>query len=193
MSLNYGKLAGAIIFVGSVQFLILLIVAEAVYPHYSVSGNYISDLGVGPSAWVFNSSVFVLGLAIVVGAYLTWRGLRPVLFFVLLVLAGVGAMGVGLFTEDVRILHGIFSLIVFLFGGLAAIASYRLQKPPLSYFAVVLGVMTLVALALFVSGNDLGLGMGGIERMVAYPTLLWGVGFSGYLMGSFGEAAKPSK
>jgi hypothetical protein len=28
-----------------------------------------------------------------------------------------------------------------------------------------------------------GLGMGGVERWVAYPTLLWTVGLGGHLMG----------
>jgi hypothetical membrane protein len=40
-------------------------------PNYSVSGNYISDLGKldAVSAPVFNTSVFVLGLTVVAGAY----------------------------------------------------------------------------------------------------------------------------
>jgi len=45
-----------------------------------------------------------------------------------------------------------------------------------------LGTMSLVALVLFSSGIYLGLGKGGMERMIAYPALLWMVGFSGHLM-----------
>jgi hypothetical membrane protein len=184
MNYDYGKLAGAIIFVGAVQFLVLLIVAEALYPGYSVSRDFISDLGVGSSALIFNSSVFLLGLAIVAGAYFVQRAFHPLTFVILTVLAGIGAMGVGLFPENTGIAHDIVSLIVFLFGSLSAIASYKLQKPPLSYFAVMLGIMTLVALALFISGTYLGLDKGGMERMIAYPVLLWAVGFSGHLIGS---------
>jgi hypothetical membrane protein len=181
---DYRRLAGAIIFLGAVQFLILLIVAEALYPGYSVSGSYISDLGVGSSALIFNSSIFLLGLTFVVGAYFIQRALHPLTFVFLIVLAGIGAMGVGLFPENTGMAHEIFSLIVFLFGGLSAIASYKLQTPPLSYFAVLLGIMTLAALALFISGTFLGLDKGGMERMIAYPALLWEVGFSGHLIGS---------
>jgi hypothetical protein len=36
---------------------------------------------------------------------------------------------------------------------------------------------------LFASGNYFGLGRGGMERLIAYPTLLWSVAFGGYLMG----------
>jgi hypothetical protein len=44
--------------------------------------------------------------------------------------------------------------------------------------------MTLAALALFRSGTYLGLDKGGMERMIAYPALLWEVGFSSHLIGS---------
>jgi len=57
-------------------------------------------------------------------------------------------------------------------------------KPPLSYISVILGAISLVALVLMVSGNDLGVGIGGMERMIAYPALLWMVGFGGHLIGN---------
>jgi hypothetical protein len=42
--------------------------------------------------------------------------------------------------------------------------------------------MTLATLGLFESGQYLGLGAGGMERMIAYPALMWGAGFGGYLI-----------
>jgi hypothetical protein len=53
--------------------------------------------------------------------------------------------------------------------------------------------MTLVALILLISGTYLGLEKGGMERMVAYPVLLWAVGFSGYLIGQSEYAATTTK
>jgi hypothetical membrane protein len=55
------KVAGALIFIAASQFVLGLIVAEALYSGYSGSKNYISDLGVGPSSMIFNSSVFLMG------------------------------------------------------------------------------------------------------------------------------------
>jgi len=101
---------------------------------------------------------------------------------VLVALAGVGAMGVGVFPETTGIWHGIFSLVVFLFAGLSAIVTYRFQKKPMAYFSVILGVMTLIALFLYVPNIYLGLGPGGMERMIVYPALLWAIGFGGHLM-----------
>ena len=178
------KVAGALLLIAGVHCILGIIIAEAVYPGYSTSENYISDLGVGPSSLIFNSSVFLLGVLAVGSAYFIQRASNFRLFSVLAAITGIGAMGVGLFTEDAGAIHVIFSLITFLFGGLSAIISYRLQKPPLSYLSVLLGTLSLLALVLFGSGVYLGLGKGGMERMIAYPTLLWAVGFGGYLIAS---------
>jgi len=54
----------------------------------------------------------------------------------------------------------------------------------MSVASLLLGALTLSSLMLFVLGNYIGLGAGGMERMIAYPVILWGVGFGGYLMAS---------
>jgi hypothetical membrane protein len=190
---SYGKLAGVLLFVGGVQFIILMVCAEALYRGYSVSDNYISDLGAGTTALLFNSSVFLLGLFILAATYFIHRAFALKPFCVLLAIAGVGAAGVGLFPETAGIVHGIFSFIVFFFGGLSAISACRIQKPPFSYFSILLGLLTLIALGLFGAGSFLGLGKGGMERMIAYPALLWGVGFGGYLMASAEQGSQTSK
>jgi len=179
-----GKVAGTLIFIGAVQFILGMLIAESVYPNYSVANNYISDLGkLGTaSAPIFNTSVFVLGLTVAVGAYFLRQITHNKVFLSFLILCGIGAMGVGIFPEDFGTVHKAVSLIAFLFGALSAIASYKYQKPPLSYFAVILGLTSLAALAMFATEVYLGLGKGGMERMIAYPVLLWAIGFSGYLI-----------
>jgi hypothetical membrane protein len=67
-------------------------------------------------------------------------------------------MGVGLFPETAGIIHTITSFIAFFFGGLSAVASHKLVKPPFAYLSVLMGLISLVALALFGSKNFLGLG-----------------------------------
>ena len=193
MQLYNLRLAGAILFTGAAQFILAMIIAEALYPGYSTSANYISDLGVGRSAPIFNTSIFLLGVTIVAGAYLIYRALKPALFTVLLALAGIGAMGVGLFTEDSLYVHTVVSAITFLFGSLAAITSYGLIRRPLKYASVILGLFGLVAQALMFSGMTLGLGVGGMERMIAYPLLLWGLGFGGNLANQHQETATAPK
>jgi len=192
VTLDYRKVAGALILVGGSQFVVGMLLAEALYPGYSISQNYISDLGVGPSALIFNSSVFLLGLMVVVSAYFVHSSFRSRLATGLLVLAGLGAMGVGVFTENSPAMHEIVSDIAFIFGGLLPIAAYRLVRKPFSYLSVAMGVLSLSAMVLLSAQYSLGLGEqyylglgpGGMERMIAYPILLWEVAFGGHLMAS---------
>jgi hypothetical membrane protein len=198
MALSNAAKAGITLFVGAVQFGVFLIVSEILYSGYgtggyNVSSNYVSDLGancpssgacyIPPSAYLFDASIAILGLLIILGAYFLHRAFRWMPATGLVAIAGIGALGVGLFPETTGIWHSLFSLIVFLFAGLSAVVTARFQKKPLFYFSIILGLGTLVALLLYMSETYLGLGAGGMERMVVYPVLLWAVGFGGHLMG----------
>ncbi len=184
-------LAGILIFVGAAQFMLSLLVAEAIRPSYSVSTNYISDLGVGVSAPIFNGSIIVLGILLVLAAYLLIRGVDSKLFPLFLLLAGVGAAGVGIFPETTGTPHLLFSLIAFLFAGISAIYGYRFTTGSLfSYFCIVLGVLSLIALVLYSTGHYGALHRGGMERMIVYPVILWAMGFGGYLQSGAAKAAK---
>lgn len=189
--MNFKRAAGVLLFSGAVIVILGIHLAEFFYPGYSVSVNYISDLGATcsttctvfqPSALIFNSSVIILGIFIISSSYLIWREFNNSVISALIFLSGAGAVGVGLFPETAGFLHVIFSFITFFFGALAAIAVSRLVKGPFSYFSVLMGLASLSALVLFGLEIYLGLGPGGMERMIAYPILLWATGFGGYLM-----------
>ncbi len=175
-------LAGVLFFFGSTQFLLAMLIAEGSLPNYSVSSQVISDLGVLATAPLFNTSIILLGLLLLAAAYFYHRTHHGMWITVPFLLAAIGPIGVGLFTEDILVFHAIFALISFLFGSLAAIIGATLVRPPFRYVAAILGVVGLVALVLFLFGQDLGIGLGGMERMIAYPTLFWWIAFGGYLM-----------
>jgi hypothetical membrane protein len=175
-------LAGLLFFIGGAQFIIGMVLAEGGLPAYSVSQNAISDLGVGSSAGLFNASVFLLGVLMVGGAFYFHRTHGKRWLTVLFFLSGAGAMGVGLFPETTGTPHGISALVAFLFGGVSTIATFIVIRGPLRWMSVLLGSVALVALALFAGGVYLGIGLGGMERMIAYPVLLWVTAFGGYLM-----------
>ncbi len=183
--------AGALLFFGAVEFVTGMHIAEYLYPAYSVSGNYISDLGATcrvtciiyqPSASIFNSSAILLGLLVILSSYFIWRKFDSNLVPALFCLSGLGAVGVGLFPETAGVIHVIASFMTFFFGGLSAIAAAQLVRAPFSYFSVIMGISSIIALAMYGRNIYLGLGPGGMERMIAYPILLWTIGFGGYLM-----------
>jgi hypothetical membrane protein len=185
------RIVGVLLFSGALLALLGIHLAEFLYPGYSVSGNYISDLGATcratcivyqPSAFIFNTSVILLGILMISSSFLLWKEFHSLIITALFCLSGIGAVGVGLFPETAGFLHVIVSFITFFFGALAAIAASRIVKAPFSYFSVMMGLGSLAALVLYGLEIYLGLGPGGMERMIAYPILLWGLGFGGYMM-----------
>ena len=192
------RVAGALTFLAAAQWIILITIAEAFYPDYSILNNFLSDFGatcrdtctiVYPSSVIFNSALIVSGLLSLTSAYLILRATGGKRFTFFLGLFGLGTLVAGVFPETVIGAHELGSFVAFVSGGVASILSYRHEKPPLSYISVMLGAVVLAALIpLTFSGpfirlnNDFGLGPGGMERMVVYPIMLWELGLGGYLM-----------
>ncbi len=197
MTYSREKVAGLLFFAAVTQFILCLSIAEALYPGFSLSNQYISDLGVGPSALVFNSSLFILGLLLAVGTYFLSHVPYLKTVSMLLLLMAIATMGVSIFTSNFTIPHCAAASAAFFFSGLTAISSAKILKKPLSLIGIILGAMTLAALGLYSAGIItsgsltsniaydssfyLGLGPGGMEHMVVYPALAWLAWFSGYL------------
>jgi hypothetical membrane protein len=187
--------------VGSVQFIASMIVVQLEWGHahpYSLRNNYISDLGntvcgyfpsgsttyvCSPWHLLFNGSVIALGLLVILGTILVrtaFASRRPSSVGLgLIVLAGAGSIGVGVWPENVAgTVHGLSSAVAFLGGSLALIVvtlgmlrdtrwdGYRA-------YTLFSGILGLVASGLFETGADLGLGVGGMERLIVAPLLLW--------------------
>jgi hypothetical membrane protein len=196
------KVAGLLFFVGVVQFVLAIVISEAVYSGYSV-GQYVSDLGdwnlAGNYAAIFNASIILSGMLIIAGAYFIQRGFKNRLFTSLLFIYGIGGVGVGLFAENISLpVHSVFALVAMVSGASSAIMSYKFVKSPLSYVSVILGAVSLLALVLFMlgqgsSGFYLGLALGGMERFIIYPVLLWMLGFGAYLIGNSSDTTTTSK
>jgi len=196
---------GAIVFViAALQFIVANIITQIGYgSSYSLSQNYISDLGAANcglfngsgsfpghyacSPWhvVFNVSIIVMGLLIVLGVLLI-RTAFPArrsrtIGLGLLAIAGIGAIGVGLFPEDVNLsVHSVSAILAFAGGGLAllvlAFAMFRDTRwDGFRAFTMICGLVDLVALILFVDQAYLGLGVGGMERLIVAPVLLWSI------------------
>lgn len=191
------KRAGTCIFVGTAQFAFFFVLAEIYYPGYDVSANFISDLGatcrsgvckfVQPSSDIFNVSIVLLGLSLLFAAYYLLNGSESKALPFFEALAGIGAMGVGIFNESFGSAHVFFSALTFVAAGIQALLVFRVSKPPFSVFSALAGLVTLAATVLYATDTYLGLGQGGMERMVVYPVLIAGVAFGGYLM-ALGDA-----
>jgi len=189
------KISGALLFLaGSIAFM-GIITAETFYPLvYTTFTNEISDLGstrppkslsFEPSATLFNSSMFLTGICILPATFFQHRHFKKLLFTIPLALFGLGLVGIGIFPGNVSPCHGMSSMLVFLSGGIAAITSFKIALAPFKYFGIVFGsiaLMVWVIAMFFPSFLISSIGMGGTERWVGYPLMLWVTGLGGYLM-----------
>lgn len=141
-----------------------------------------------PSASIIDISLVVFGFLILLAAYSLWQTSKPRALVGLMIVAGVGGILNGIFSETAMTVHLGVALIFNISAALAAIAAFSLEDAPLRYFSVAMGLTTLAAIMFLSNGTYLGLGPGGIERMAAYPILLWTIGFGGYLMGRAKES-----
>jgi hypothetical membrane protein len=193
MDYDNKRVVGLLFAVAVVQYILAVVISEAVYSGYSTGQQMLSELGdwsvAGNNAAIFNGSALLWGILLIVGAYYIQQIFKNRLFASFLAISGVGAVVSAVVSLNISFeVHGMFGMVAFVFGAAAAIMSYKFVKSPLSYVSVILGAVTLLATVLFMLGQGnadfyLGLGVGGVERFVVYPLLLWMLGFGAYLIG----------
>jgi hypothetical membrane protein len=168
-------IAGILIFIGASMCLMGIIFAEALYPGYHVA-QVISDLGVGQTATFFNVSMIIFGCLFIAAAYLLRKAGTDTVFCSLMALTGVAQACVGIFPETLGLPHVAAAATVFIGGCMLAILSFRVFPVPWAWISVVLGIIMLAAIILLFAGFYLGLGKGGMERIIVYPFIIWALG-----------------
>ena len=198
-------LAGVALLLTGAIALLGIITAEAYHPDYATTQE-ISDLGstappdpvhYEPTATIFNGTMLTSGALVLLAAGFLYRAGRPRVLWLPLGIFGLGIFGVGVFPGDVTPWHGLFALLTFVSGGIAAMLSARATPKPFSYCCLLFGGFSLgslvYAIALGDSGPLGGLELGGIERWVVYPLLVWVAGLGGYLLGEQESAPEPTR
>ncbi|MHA1137212.1 MAG: DUF998 domain-containing protein [Candidatus Thorarchaeota archaeon] len=190
---NATTLAGFFFLVGGIQWFLGMLLAESWYDGYSSRIDYVSDLGTGPTASIYNLSVFMLGAFIVLGTFFLYKAQERKLLPIFLTICGIGAMGVGIFPANLQPMHSIFTLLAIMFGAFAAIASYTHMTKPMSIVTAGLGLMSLVLALIFIpylglpfgsTETFIGMAKGSLERWAINPILAWIIAYGSYLMGT---------
>ena len=189
--LNRVHVAGALL-IGGIIFFLGMNIAMSTYPNFSLSGNWVADLGATgeqPASTFYAATKLSVGVLAIASTYLLWpvaKPRRPILF---LGIAGIAIFGS---IQSIYMVQDLSSLVAFLFGALAAIDSYRIVRRPLGYFFVALGAIALIAIFIVVAVNagiapssvSMLLGKGGWEWMVLYSDFIWVIVFGTTLMTS---------
>lgn len=176
------KTASTLLLFGIIQWILNVILSEGIQPNYVSSIHYVSTLGTGKTALLYNTSTIILGISVFVSSLLIRRFNSSRIFFALFLITGLATIGVGVFPENSRPMHGYVTPIALIFGAMAAMFSYKILQRPASYFSVILGAVSLVSglsfipyLGLSVESRVLFLGLykGTLERIVIYTNLMW--------------------
>jgi hypothetical membrane protein len=185
----------------SVQYFITqLVVAHDWTRPYSLSQNTISDLGnsacgtygarfvCSPLHSWMNASFIVLGVSMLIGAMFIYQEFRKsrgsAAGFGCMAVSGVGTLLVGVFPENtISALHFLGAMLPFVIGNLGMIILGLVLDLPknLRLYSVISGAIALGALLLFIINTYLGLGVGGMERIAAYPQTVWLIIFGLYM------------
>jgi hypothetical protein len=79
-------------------------------------------------------------------------------------------------------------MIAFVFSALTAIAVFRVTSAPFRFMSLSVGLLSLVALIVGFLGDSSpivkSIGIGGVERWVVFPMILWLAFFGGHLLAS---------
>ena len=194
------RIAGALLALTGIGILMAIITNEALYPaarHYNTFANTISDLGgtippnsymVQPNRAIFVAMMAVSGTLVLVSTYLSWASLARRRISIGLLVFGASLAGLAVVPGNVPTWHPWIALACFMAGSITAIMSRKVLHPPVVYFAVALGVIALLATfagleAFEGTGPQEWIGLGGLERWIAYPVLMWLVMFGTSLMG----------
>jgi hypothetical membrane protein len=175
---------------------------------YSLTGNYISDLGntacgpftlatyharvCSPLHAVMNATFVVSGLLALLGAVLTRRAWPPRRLsgagLVLLGLGGVGQAVAGLRPENVDLgLHSLGALFGIAGSNVGVVllgcAVWR-ARLGFGIVSVLVGAVGLVSFVMTAAAPEAGLAVGAVERLAVYPMVLWMIGTGTVLLRS---------
>ncbi len=198
------KFTGSLLWILCTQyFVVQILVAKAYVGQFSLAHNTISDLGntacavfgdryvCSPMHTWMNVSFFTLGTTQLLGAVFLYKAIhksrKSQAGFAAMIAAGFGTMIVGLYPENtIGFIHGAGAVLPFTLGNIAILLlATQLRLPRwLRYYSYLSGFVGLAALVLFMSQTYLGVGLGGMERFVAYPQTIWMIVVGAYCLHS---------
>ena len=195
---------GGLLYIAAVsQWFVFELVAETLYQGYSVSSNYISDLGATcvpptsttncvvhqPSAAIFDTTTILLGLMLLVGTFLVYLGTRKRPYLAATAVFNVAFLLVGVFPENTGRTHDLISAVAAVFAGISLILAWTIAKKGVfRYVAVAFGIPTLFFIPVKYANALAQMGVGGEERLLVLPALLGVLALGAYLTGQDSSA-----
>lgn len=189
------KISGVLYFFTGSIALLGIITTEAMYPDvYITYLNGMIDFEPTtpsnsiihqPSTSIFNFSMVFAGFMCLNASLHQHIYFKKWLFTVPIILFSIALIGIGLFSGNKSYYHGMSSLLAFLSGAVAAIFAFKIISSPYKFISIAFGVIALSTWFIVAFVPDFivpSIGLGGAERWIVYPIMLWVTGLGGYLM-----------
>ncbi len=179
---------GGLAWIACLQFFAAEGLAARAFDGYSYRFDYISDLGAAqgsPRDALMKASFLLQGALIAAGVAGAWRELGAGFGKACLVLCAAGVFVVGAAPEDVAPGWHYLGAAANLAGcnlGALALGCAR-GATPVQRAGVLAGGLGLAACVALLLHADAGLGVGVVERLAAYPFLIWLAAFGAVLFG----------
>jgi len=196
------NISGILLFCAGIIMFMGVIAAEIFYPPgYSTRNSPMSGLGgskpppiivMQPSATIFNTSMIVAGILIIISSLLIYKALKKRLISISLLGIGLGVGGLGTFSCISFTIHYSSSVLLFLSSPFFVFGIFRLIKGPVRYIYLLFAITILC----FDFGGTTFInlfGKGGAERLAIYPILFCLTGFGTYLIGLAENYILPSR
>lgn len=199
---NKHPIIGPAFWILSVQYFVVQLIVIAAWPvPHSWKNNFISDLGntvCGPYSGLYvcsplhplmNLSFIIFGITMAIGSLLIYTEFKrtnwTLIGFVLMSLSGFGTVLVGLFSENtIASMHMIGAFLALGIGNVSILVlacSLRGVRKAVRIYSAMTAIICLTAFVLFILDIYLGIGRGGMERLVSYPFTVWMILFGLYM------------
>ncbi|MCW6159152.1 MAG: DUF998 domain-containing protein [Thermoplasmatales archaeon] len=163
--------------------ILLIFLTIGLSPWFTWNVSALSDLGVHPYGYIFNSALIFEGLMNTIFILYLYSSKAPRLGSIMILIAGIFLALVGVFTETYLLVHWLVALVYFVVFPLGAIALTFSIRNRYNRFFISTTVLSLVSLAIIMTGvlADLGplkinnVGLSVFEMSEAILLSIWSI------------------
>ncbi len=168
---------------GPMITIVLIFLTIRLSPWFTWNVSALSDLGVHPYGYIFNSALIFEGLMNTIFILYLYSSKAPRLGSIMILIAGIFLALVGVFTETYLLVHWLVALVYFVVFPLGAIALTYSIRNRYNRFFISTTVLSLVSLAIIMTGvlADLGplkinnIGLSVFEMSEAILLSIWSI------------------
>lgn len=138
--------------IGPIVTIFLIFLTIALSPWFTWNVSALSDLGVHPYGYIFNSALVFEGVMNTIFILYLYSSKAPRIGSIMILVAGVFLALVGVFTENVLLVHWLVALVFFIVFPLGVIAFTFSIRKRYNHFFISSVILSILALLVIMTG-----------------------------------------